>query len=123
MNKRLTADLVQFALHRLVPDGSWSSWGLDPDFVRVDVPTDSIGPNEIEATISMSFKTSDSNGGWTTVWAIRVPCLSNDRLGPLRVWPKDTPDPVAAAETVYFIDLANHMMEYEIESQNALAGD
>lgn len=114
MNKQLIADLVRFTLYRITRDTAWSSWGFDPDFIRVDVPLDGFGPNEIHARIHISFRTSDSNGGWTTEWIVRIPCLRGDRLGVLRVSTGCDP---ATVEMVGLTDLPNHMLEHEIVSR------
>jgi len=113
MNRNLTADLLQFSLYRLVRDGQWTGWGLEPDSIRVDVPADAVGPNEIRATVSLTFRSSDSNGGWTTEWIVRVPCLAGDRLGTFRV--SNGCDP-ATVETVEMTDLADFMLDFETES-------
>jgi hypothetical protein len=116
MNTPLTSDLVKFMLNRLVHEASWDVFGLGLDSIRVDVPVDHIGPIEIRATINLSFRTSDSNGGWTTEWIVWIPDPCRARLGEFRVALADDP---CTDEMVDAMDLGGHLLRWEIESREA----
>jgi hypothetical protein len=112
MTTRLTTDLTRFMLYRLLRDAQWEAWGIEPDAIHVG-PIE-VGPNEIAASMTLSFKTSDSNGGWWTDWEIRIPVGG---LGDFRVWPKDAESQdnwaATAPQTIDMNDLGRHMLEYE----------